>query len=414
MINCLKERYKVEKSNIEKSYEYQLGLKRNEEYQKRVDDTFLELAKLFKKLYPNVKIGQPKGREKADRSLKIKIEKMEIERLCKLYAIGEISKEEMQSLYNLVIDRVNDNNKDIANKIILEEIENIEDIDKIIKEKEIDENIKTAILRIANTKLIRQNNKEMQFELDKKYGKIAVRETGKLKNNLIKWESIEKIDEEAIKKLHTPFEYLKVKDLLGFKFIITDIPSDLQTDNEYLQKLIKERDNCSEDKKIKYNELCCNELAKDFVARLMNNRELLEELNIQVLADGYKHKEKQNGYIAEHIKFYCKDNPEYKFELQVCSIYCVVNSKVNVEAAHDKRPGKKRIFPSLKNKTSFLQNLKATVPRYRVLKLKDNEFQFHKCTLAENMLEFFLEQVDINSEEYKKAMQYIQEEDKQK
>jgi len=410
MLKSLQEKYKVKKSNIEESYEYQLGLKSNEEYQKNVDNTFLTLANLFRKMYPNVKIESPRGREKSNKSLKNKIEKLEIERLCKLYAIGEITEEEQTSLYTLIINRIKDTRKSNADRIILGKIESLNDIDAIMEEEEIDEHIKTALLRIANTRVKKENKKEIQFEIDKKYGRTAAKETGKLKNNLLKWECIENINEEEIKRLHSPFEYLKVKDLIGFKFVIVDVPNDIQTDNKKLQELINRRKQSPKSEEKKYNELCCIELAKDFVNKLINDEELLEKLNIKVLKDGYKHKEKQNGYIAEHIKFCYRDHPEYIFEVQLRSIYCENISKANGEAAHDRRSGKKRVFPNLNNKNTFIENLKSVLPKYRTLKFENNEFKLHRCTLAENMLEYFLGYVKIDDKEYEKVIEYIQEE----
>ena len=58
MLNTL-EKYKINKSNIDKAYEYHLGLKQNKEYEQMVDDTFLSLVNLFISRYPNVKIEIP-------------------------------------------------------------------------------------------------------------------------------------------------------------------------------------------------------------------------------------------------------------------------------------------------------------------------------------------------------------------
>ena len=65
MLNNLKERCKIKKTNIDKAYEYSLGLRHNEEYEKMVDDIFLQFANLFKEMYPNVSIEPPRGRVKS-------------------------------------------------------------------------------------------------------------------------------------------------------------------------------------------------------------------------------------------------------------------------------------------------------------------------------------------------------------
>ena len=73
MTNTLRQRYKVEKSNIEKAYEYQLALKHNQEYEDRFNNTFLTLVKLFKSRYPDVKLEPSRAREKSYNSIKNKI-----------------------------------------------------------------------------------------------------------------------------------------------------------------------------------------------------------------------------------------------------------------------------------------------------------------------------------------------------
>lgn len=408
MINSLSEKYKVEKSNIEKSYEYHVGLKNNEEYERMVDDAFLEFAKLFKELYPKAQIDTPKEREKSKQSLKNKIEKLEIERLCKLYAIDEISKEEKQSLHELILNKINIAKRDVANTIISEQLKTLDDVDIIIQDKEISEHIKTALLRIVNTNLQKENNKELQKQLDKKYGELAAKDTGELKNNLLRWDKIEKINDKEI--LHYPFECLKSKDLRGIRFVIVGVPDDIQTDNVKLKELIKRRRESLENEKTKYSDLCCVELSKDFVNKIISDEELLKRLNIEVLPEGYTHKEKQNGYIAEHVKFCIRGFPEYSFELQVRSMNCENEARANGSAAHDKRSGKKRVLPSLANKNLFIERLKNILPKYKILKFENNNYKLHKCTLAENMLEYFLGYMKLDSSENEKLMQYVQEE----
>ena len=406
-MNSLQNRYKIEENNIEKAYSYQLSLKNNEEYEKRVDNTFLEIATLFIKRYPNVKIAPPQGREKSNKSLRNKIENLEIERLCKLYAIEGLTQEEKVELFSMILKRTRGKLKNEIKTIAIGEIKDLKQIDKIV--------IKTALLRMARTKIEKgnaQNKEELLKELERKYGETAAKETNQLKNNLLHWETIEKCKEDAtsLKELHQPFTYLKVKDLRGFEIIIADVPNNMETENEELKQLLKEREQVSKEKKAEYDDLCCTILANEFTMELINNEELLEKLNIQVLPNGYKHKEKQNGYLAEHIKFCYRDHPEYTFEVQFRSIYREDLTRANGKAAHDKRSGKKRVFPSVTNKSIFIEELKREVPIYRILKKKEDGFKIHKCTMAENMVEYYLGFVEVDSKEYRKAIQYIQEE----
>lgn len=409
MQNSLREKYRVEKSNIEKSYEYHLGLKNNEEFEKRVDDTFLAFANLLKSTYPNIAIETPRLREKSNKSLKNKIIKLEIERLCKLYAIGEITDEEKESLYNLIISKLNNVDENLIKDIFNGKIDDLECIDKIMRLEEVETHDKTAILRILNANFIKQNKEELSEELEEKYGLAAAKQTNSLVNNILHWECIQNLDEDMLRKLHSPSEYLCVKDIRGFKFVIANIPENFQTDNKYLKDLINKRKEASLNEKLKYNDLCCIELEKEFVNKLISNKELLESLNIEILPGGYKHKQKQNGYIAEHLKFFYKDHPEYIMEMQLRSTYREDLSRANGKAAHDKRSGKKRVFPSVENKREFIEDIKNGVPKYKILRIKENEFELYECSMGENMLEYFLGYVDLDSKEYEKAMEYIEE-----
>ena len=417
MQNSLRETYKVEKNNIEKMYEYHLALKNNKEFEKVVDDTFLAFANLLKTIYPDIKIEAPRGREKSNQSLKNKIEKLEIERLCKLNAIGEIKNQEIRNLYNLVLNKLDNVDKSIIKKILIGEIKTLQELDQIMKMEQVESHTKTALLRIVNTRLIKEDKKDLQIELDEKYGKKAAEKTKQLKNNLLHWECIENLNDETIKKLHSPEEYLQVKDIRGFKFVVVDVPENLNTDNEKLKDLLKKRSESTGKEKTNYKDLCCIELTKDFVKKIANNKELLKQLNIEVLKDGYKHKQKQNGYIAEHIKFCDREHPQYVFEMQLRSIYREDISRANGVAAHDKRSGKKRVFPSIEKQQEFIKELENTVPQYKTLKKTGNEFELYKCNIAENMLEYYLGYVKLDSEEYKTALEYIkktEETEKQK
>lgn len=418
MENSLRERYKVQKSNTEKSYDYHLSLKSNKEYEERVDKAFLAIVNLFACTYPNVKIEQPQGREKTRRSMRTKIENLEIERLCKLFAIEGITKEEQKELVTLIEKRIKGNAQQIE-EISNGKIEDLEIIHKLMEEEEIDDNIKTALIRIIKTRIEREevpNKQELLEEIEETYGQTAAQKAKQAKRNILHWECIEmcKQDQESLEKLHNSFEYLRIKDLRGFEIIIDSVPDEIETENEMLKQLIEKRKQVSEKEKAKYNDLCCIVVANEFAQRLMANKEFLESLNIQVLPEGYKHKKKENGYIADHIKFCYKDHPEYTFELQLRSIYRENLTKANGVAAHDKRSGKRRIFPSVENKGIFMEQSQEMIPKYTTIRRKEsNNRQYsiiHKCQMAENMLEYYIGYVPIDSQIYQKAMQYIKEE----
>lgn len=393
MLDTLRERYKVDKDNIQKAYEYHLALKNNEDYEKRVDEAFLGIVNYFKQEYPNVIIETPRGREKSNKSLKGKLEKLEIERLCKLFAVGKITEEEYNRLYLLVKEKVDEQSQEALRKICFEEITDLDQLDQIMPKEDIIEDIKTAILRIANTKLKNASNVTLENELDEKYGRGAVARTKQLKDDILRWESIEKIenDEEEIEKLSNPMEYLRAKDLRGFKIIL-----------------------CKADKnnrgvKISDDQRCL-EISKEFAKKIMNNQELLDSLDIAVQEKGgYKHKTKQNGYRAEHIKLYCKGHPNYTFEIQLRTTYREELSRANGPAAHNKRSGKERIFPDVSNKRVFLEELKQMVPKYTILEQENGKLIVRKCNLMEDMLEYYMGYVKLDSNEYIKAMEYVKE-----
>ena len=162
-INNLRERYKVNKSNVEQAYEYQLGLKNDEKYEKRVDDTFVQITKIFKEMYPNVVIKPPKGRKKSNMSMRIKIQNMEIERLCKLYAIEGITDNQKTDLCKQIIESMHGKEKEKVIKILFGKIENLNDIDSIISIKEIPEKTKTALLRILKVRLRKENIENREY-----------------------------------------------------------------------------------------------------------------------------------------------------------------------------------------------------------------------------------------------------------
>lgn len=414
MENNFKKKYKVQKSNIEQSYSYHLALKNNKEYEQKVDSAFLAIVNLFVKMYPNVKIEQPQGREKTEKSMKTKIENLEIERLCKLFAIEGISREEQEELYTIIKKRGRIKEEEI-NQICNKDIKDLTAIEEIVKEEQIDDNIKTALLRITKTKIERgelPNKEELLKEIEENYGETAAKRTKQAADNLLHWECIEKSreDRESLEKLHCPFEYLRIKDIRGFEIIIDHVPDEIETANEMLKQLMQRRRGASEAEKGKYNDLCCIVIANEFATKLMQNKEFLESMNIAVLPEGYKHKKKQNGYIADHIKFYDKSHPEYTFELQLRSIYRENLTRANGIAAHDKRSGKKRIFPSVESKAIFLEQSRKMVPKYTILRREESIYTIHKCKMTENLLEYYLGYVPIESNTYQKAIEYLQEE----
>ena len=422
MIDTIKSRYKVDKSPEQISYEQQVGLKHNEEYKQRVEQTFLQIVNLFIDRYQGVSIEPPRGREKSLRSLKGKIDKLEIERLCKLYAIEGITLEEKQRLCNLIISKIDQNSKVDRSKKIQEGINNLfygeinsfEQIQDLVKEKQLSDNMKTACLRIAKIRLQNgelKRNEEIINNIEEQYGKEAAIRENQVEKNLLHWECIDRTreDKAMIEKLHKPMEYLKAKDLRAFKIVIANVPDELETDNIRIKRIIDKRNRAYGEELKRYNDMCCIEVEKDFANYLLSNPQILRDLNVEVPRDGYKRKDKENGYIADHIKFHYIDHPEYTFELQLRSLYREELSRANGPAAHDKRSGKERIFPSTENKQEFIQELKERVPNYTILERNGAKYNIKRCNLMENMFEYYLGYIKLGSEQYKKAIEYVKE-----
>ena len=422
MIDTIKSRYKVDKSPEQISYEQQVGLKHNEEYKQRVEQTFLQIVNLFIDRYQGVSIEPPRGREKSLKSLKGKIDKLEIERLCKLYAIEGINLEEKQRLCNLIISKIDQNSEidrsqkiqEGINNIFYGEINSFEQIQDLVKEKQLSDNMKTACLRVAKIRLQNgelKRNEEIINSIEEQYGKEAAIREKKAEKNLLHWECVEKMQEDKAiqEKLHKPMEYLKAKDLRAFKIVIANVPDELITDNKRIQRVIEKRKKASTKELKKYNDMCCIEVEKDFANYLLNNLQILRNLNIEIPNDGYKRKDKENGYIADHIKFHYIDHPEYTFELQLRSLYREDLSRANGPAAHDKRSGKGRIFPSTENEQEFIQELKERVPNYTILESNGDGYNIKRCNLMENMLEYYLGYIKLDSKEYQKAIEYVKE-----
>lgn len=426
--NEFRERYKVNKDSINESYKNQLLLKRNKDYEELVDRSFVEICNYFMKKYEGVKIEPPRGREKSDKSLKDKIKKLEIERLSKLYILGQINDKEKEELYSLVEERIKNGKSKESTKLlsILDIIfnenineENLEEIEKNIAESKLSNHTKMTLLRMMIKQIEEKplnNKKELVNNMQEKYGEGAAIREENPEMDLIKYNEIEELKDDynnQIEKLKDSESFLRLKDLRGIKIVISHVPSDIETDNKELKNLIRKRDEAKTDKqKFEYNDLCCIELEKEFIKELMNDSEFLEHLGIEVMEDSYKHKSKTNGYIADHVKFKGNNNPEFIFELQMRSIYREELSRLNGSAAHDKRPGKERILPNIENEEELINDLDFRLPKYTILQSTDNGFKIHKCTRLENTLAYYDKYIIPGTERYDKIVEILNNREK--
>lgn len=421
MKNNLKEKYKIEQTAVEKSFNFQIGLKNNSEYEKWADEAGKEIVKYFYSQYPGVRIEIPKMREKSKKSLLGKIKNLQIERLSKLYAIEGISAEEKDELYSLIEERIYENDDlDINDtlKVIREIIyaefnpNSMENIEETIMVDGISRSTKTALLRILMSKIINSNE---EFEYKKniieyfncEYGRTAAERSGFEENDIIKYQSIINIkkDEHKIQRLRDAKSFLKANDLRGMKIIVAAIPDDIQTTNEELKNIIEKRKHEEDNEtRLQYTHLGTVEIGKEFFEKLEDNKELLEKLHMQVIPCSSRHKRKENGYEAEHIKFMSTDNPEFTLELQLKSEYVENKCRGEGTASHENRPGKERLLPDTETENKLVEKLEYMIPKYKTFTRIGDKIEIQEYNMLKNVMSYFQGQIDPYSVEYQRIV----------
>lgn len=421
------EKYRVQKSAVEESYERQLALREDEKYEINSDHKAKMIIDYFQECYENVSIEIPKKRKKSPKSIYEKCKNRELERLSKLYVIEGISSEEIQELYKLIEIRIHER-KELNDVVILknvkklleDEIENldIESFLKLTMVPEISSSTKRTLLIILRGKLEKSNieNKDAIINyLEERYGKKAEEKSGDPADNIMRYESIEEIvkDPERIALLHDRISYLKSEDLMGMKIVIANVPSDIKTDNEYLKRLLMLRDNEEDnEKRMAYNNMVMQEIAREFIERLSQDEEFLRKISAEVIPFSKKHKKKLNGYEAYHIKIRDTQNPEYTLEIQSKSEYVENLSRGNGEASHENRPGKKRMVPSTINgKKQFIKNIYYVVPEYTLFPNGENGCEIKKCSMLENVMGYYETVLLPGSKDYENIIELISKEE---
>lgn len=422
MVNSFKESCKVKRTPVEISNEIQFGLRQNEEYEKITDRQCEEILNFFSECYPQVSIEIPKKRKKTPKSINEKSKNKEIERLSKLYVIEGISNEEIEELYSLLEQRIYESEQ-LDSNTILENINtllksdiknlNIEKLLENIMVEQISNNTKKALLRILTSKIEKSDIKQKQEKiamLEEKYGKKAQQRTRIPEDNIIEYEEIEQIRKNPYKleALHKEVEYLKSSDLMGMKIIICDIPSNIETENKELKKIIQLRDKATtKEEKETYDNMATQEIAREFINKIAQDEKFLQRISAEVIPFSIKHKNKTNGYDAYHVKVRCINNPQYTLEIQAKSEYVENLSRGDGAASHEKRPGKKRIIPSTEYEEEFIKQLKHTVPEYTLFIKDENGYKARKCSMLENTLAYFENSLYPKMELYEKVVKII-------
>lgn len=417
----IREKYKIQKSTIQESYDRQMILKLNKEYEENVNKAYISIVEYFRQLYPEVQIKMPKAREKSPKSIYGKIKNLQIERISKLFVLGEIQNSEKEELFELLKERVEERaeltNGEIEQikQLLYEDIEfvNINQFLKDVIETRLSSSTKTALLRILKYKVEESNLKNKYIilqQLENQYGETKVLQTGIPEDNLLKNESIQRLKQDKDKRLELkqPQEFLRAKDLRGMEIVIDKIPENFQTDNAVLQELIQQRNQATNatQKRI-YDEKCIIELSREFVDKLSENTNILNKMNAEVLKYSKKHKNKTDGYIADHIKFYIKGNKEQSFELQVKSVYVQELATGEGNAAHTKRPGKNRVLPAITYGINFIKELQYVLPKFSYMIEKNGVITIRKCSLLENTMYFFQKQLNPQTKEYEQVESII-------
>ncbi len=419
----IREEYKVQKSSIQESYERQLMLKLNKEYEDNANKAFVMIANYFKELYPDVTIELPKAREKSPKSLFGKIKNLQIERISKLFVVGEVKDSEKEELLNLLIERVYEHKElgqdviEFIKQLIYSNVDemNLDKFFDTVIETKLSRSTKTALLRILKHKVEEsnlENKKQILKHLENEYGMTKAQKTGRIEDDLLRYETIDMLlkDDEKRENLYDEQDYLRAKDLRGMKIVISNIPKGFKTENAILNSLLQKRDNeTNPERKKQYSNASLIELSREFVDKLSANQELLDKMNVEVIKDSRKHKNKTNGYIADHIKFQFKNNKTHCFELQVKSTYVEEIASGNGSASHAKRPGKERNLPVIGVGINFIKELQYMLPKYTILNKKEDGYVARKCSLLENTVMFFQNQLMPNTKEFEAVESIINE-----
>lgn len=428
MSNSLIKSYEV--TPVQKAFISHIGLKNNKEYETWADEIAKELILYFYNEYEDITIEIPKLREKSEKSILGKLKNLQIERLSKLYALEGIPNEKKDELYLLIEERINENEK--LNKInVLEKIkeiiysefkpENLNEIEQTIMVDGISKSTKTALLRILLTKVVKSDlpieyRRNVFKHFEYMYGSIAARKTGSPDDDILRISSIisTKRDKNKLQRLRDEEKFLKANDLRGMKIVVVDFSNTMPTSNAKLKNIQTQRNiQTSQKEEDLLKQMGIVEIGKEFFSKIEQNEELLNRLHIKVIPSSSKHKKKENGYEAEHIKFISTDNPEFTLELQFKSEYVENMCKGEGKASHENRPGKARILPHCKTDKEFVRKMNYMVPKYKTLKRNGNNIEIQKYSILKNVMAYFQGQIPPDSEEYEKIIQVLSDKEQE-
>ena len=139
---------------------------------------------------------------------------------------------------------------------------------------------------------------------------------------------------------------------------------------------------------IKLDQECMAEISREFAEYMEKHSAnwLKQHNNSLLVRDSFKHKDKVNGYVADHFKIAMEGKKEKPLEVHIKSKYVEAKCKFGKEASHAARIGKQRITPELLNDPFFasaLQN-KHILEAYMLTTPKED-----------NVLQYFMKELDF-------------------
>ena len=139
---------------------------------------------------------------------------------------------------------------------------------------------------------------------------------------------------------------------------------------------------------IKLDQDCMAEISREFAEYMKKHSAnwLKQHNNSLLVRDSFKHKDKVNGYVADHFKIAMEGKKEKPLEVQIKSKYVEAKCRFGQQAAHAARIGKQRITPELLNYPFFasaLQN-QHILESYMLMTPKED-----------NVLQYYMEEIDF-------------------
>ena len=138
---------------------------------------------------------------------------------------------------------------------------------------------------------------------------------------------------------------------------------------------------------IKLDQECMAEISKEFSEYMEKHSAnwLKQHNNSLLVRDSFKHKDKVNGYVADHFKIAMEGKKGKPLEVHVKSKYVEAKCRFGQQAAHASRIGKQRITPLLLSQTEFS----------KALQNEDILEPYMKNTPKDNALQTFMEELDF-------------------